>query len=405
MTFAQYLEQKALIPEGKIRYYLRWVSFYNDGESLHDFCHRLGERYTSGLIEQARHAVKLYLYYNDKVKDITENPSSQSPESKQSIERWYSLEKSFRTRMRLKHRSWQTEKTYWIWIQRYRRFLSGKDLKQTTNMDIVNYLSSLAVDGNVAPATQELAFNAILFLYREVLNRSIENLDVAIRSRKTRRLPEVLTRGEVSRLIQNLNGVNKLMAKLIYASGIRLNECLSLRVKDLDFERQILIVRNGKGDKDRKTLLPQDLHHDLQIQLQHARRLWEVDRQSRSTGVEVPYAIQRKYPHAIFDWSWFWLFPSSRYSKNPRTGNYGRFHLYPTTFQRSITQAVKLAQISKKASAHTLRHSFATHLLEAGYDIRTIQKLLGHSRLETTMIYTHVAEISSLGVHSPLSSL
>jgi integron integrase len=268
--------------------------------------------------------------------------------------------------------------------------------------DIERFLSHLAVEGRVAVSTQNQAFNALLFLFRHVFDKEIQGLDAAVRSRRPRRLPVVLSRQEAMRLLDAMKGTTKLIASLIYGGGLRLEECLRLRIKDVDFERGFLTVRRGKGDKDRQTLFAETVRDLLQDHILAARTIYDEDRKNNLEGVWMPEALDLKYPNAGKEWAWFWVFPSVGLSVDPETKKIRRHHLFPSTVQKAFKQALDKTGIAKQASVHTLRHSFATHLIEAGYDIRTVQELLGHTSLQTTMIYTHVANKNKLGVISPL---
>jgi integron integrase len=307
--------------------------------------------------------------------------------------------------MRLKHLSLRTEKTYLAWIARFLAFTANLESQTLTEENLKHYLSYLAVERKVSAATQKQAFNALLFLYRNVLSREIIGLQSVIPSRKPRKLPVVLTKEELRRIFRHLSGTSRLIAAVIYGGGLRLQECLCLRVKDLDFARNCLVIRAGKGEKDRETVLPERLVGELKRHLARVRTLHERDRRQSLAGVWIPEALARKYSGAKSDWSWFWVFPSSKLSIDPLSGVVRRHHLYPSTVQKAFHQAVTRAGLVKQATVHTLRHSFATHLVEKGYDIRTIQELLGHADVSTTMIYTHVATKNKLGVSSPLDTL
>jgi integron integrase len=307
--------------------------------------------------------------------------------------------------MRLQHYSLRTERTYLSWVNRFRSYVGSREPRSLTADDLRRFLSYLAVEGKVAAATQKLAFNALLFFYRNVLGVEIDGLGTVVPSHVPRRLPVVLTTEELRRVFGSMDGIHRLMATLIYGSGLRLQECLSLRVKDIDFARRCVTIRGGKGDKDRQTVLPEAVCGELQSQLARARQGFDRDRRSGVQGVELPGALERKLPGAGREWPWFWVFPASRLSIDPRTRAVRRWHVYPTTLQRAFREAVLASGITKHATVHTLRHSFATHLIENGYDIRTIQELMGHADISTTMIYTHVATKNKLGVASPADAL
>lgn len=314
--------------------------------------------------------------------------------------------------IRLKHHSIRTEKTYLGWTRRFLDFVERQKLAQIANRQPVltsdhvrAYLSYLAVERRVSAATQEQALNALLVLYRTILHIEIDGLSSVLRAKKRQRLPVVLSRDEVGRLLKNLQQPYRMMASLMYGAGLRLEECLSLRVKDINFDNGSIEVRSGKGGKDRITVLPQSLERDLKEYLRELRLHWEEARKRDLPGVFLPEALGKKYPTLSVDWSWYWLFPSRGPSTNTRTGQVAFWHMHQSVLQKKIRQGIQMAGITKLASAHTLRHSFATHLLEDGYDIRTIQELLGHSNVQTTMIYTHVAVRNKRGVRSPLENI
>jgi integron integrase len=244
--------------------------------------------------------------------------------------------------------------------------------------------------------------NALLFFYRHVLEKEVGSISDVIRSKRGRRLPTVLIKDDVVRLIGALHGIYGLMAQIIYGGGLRLKECLRLRIKDVEFEKNTLMIRGAKGDKDRQTILPETVQQNLREHLSKVRKLYDADRQSNVAGVYLPGALSRKYPKADTEWIWYWVFPSANLAVDPRANVVRRHHLSGSNLQKAIKKAVAALGIDNKVSVHTLRHSFATHLLENGYDIRTIQLLLGHASLQTTMIYTHVAHKNFLGVRSPL---
>lgn len=313
-----------------------------------------------------------------------------------------SLLDQVRHRLRLLHYSLRTEEAYVQFIRRFILYHNKRHPNQMGVDEIRAFLSSLAVEGKVAASTQNVALSALLFLYREVLGRELEYIDGIERAKRPKRIPTVLTRDEVSRVLSHLHGTEHLMASLLYGSGLRLMECIRLRVKDVDFGYMQITVRDGKGEKDRRTVLPAPLIEPLKRHLRRVQFLHEEDVECGYGRVLLPYALERKYPNASTEWGWQWVFPGKKLSKDPRSGIVRRQHASEDGLQRAIRRAVKQAGITKRASSHTLRHSFATHLLENGYDIRTIQELLGHMDVSTTMIYTHVLNRGGRGVKSPL---
>jgi integron integrase len=309
-----------------------------------------------------------------------------------------------RDRLRVKHYSIRTETQYIQWIKRFILFHGKRHPKDMGAPEIEAYLTHLAVAGNVAAATQNQALSAILFLYRDVLGMDLPWMTKITRAKRPKRLPVVLTRSEVQRVLDHMNGVYGLMARLLYGSGMRLMECVRLRVKDVEFERLEIIVRDGKGAKDRVTMLPQSVVEELQTHLQKRRALFEADSKLGKAAVYLPDALARKYPNAAASWAWQYIFASGGFSVDPRSGEERRHHIDEKLLQRAMKKAIHAAGINKLATPHTLRHSFATHLLERGQDIRTIQELLGHKDVATTMIYTHVLNKGGRGVVSPLDT-
>jgi integron integrase len=303
---------------------------------------------------------------------------------------------------RLRHFSPRTEKAYAGWIRRFIRFHRRRHPREMGAPEVEAFLSSLARDRAVSASTQNQALSALLFLYNAVLGVGISAVDGVVHAKRPVRVPVVLSRTEVARLLGRLDGACWLVASLMYGSGLRLLECAQLRVKDLDLERLELTVRDGKGRKDRVTVLPLALQAPLSAHLALARRQHQEDLAAGCGSVALPDALRSKYPRACVEWGWQWVFPATRHYDDRATGERRRHHLHESVVQKAIKQAVRAAGIVKPASAHTLRHSFATHLLEAGYDIRTIQELLGHRDVATTMIYTHVLNRGGRGVRSPL---
>ena len=307
-----------------------------------------------------------------------------------------------REQIRLRHYSIRTEQAYVSWIKRYILFHDKKHPKDMDKAEIEAFLTYLAKDLNVSSSTQNQAFNALLFLYNQVLSKSLDDKINAVRAKKPRRLPTVMTNEEAMKVVKGLSGSNKLMAKLLYGSGLRLMECLRLRVKDIDFGMNQIMVRDGKGKIDRVTLLPESTKLKLIEHLERVKTVYENDLSQGYGKVYLPYALSRKYPNANRDWGWQYVFPSKSLSKDPRTGEIRRHHIHENSLQKAVKKAVRLARIIKPVSCHTFRHSFATHLLEDGYDIRTVQELLGHKDVSTTMIYTHVLNKGGKAVRSPI---
>ncbi|MCB9107394.1 MAG: integron integrase [Anaerolineales bacterium] len=303
--------------------------------------------------------------------------------------------------LRRKHYSLRTEEAYVYWVKRYILFHNKRHPQEMARPEIEAFLNHLAVTENVAASTQNQAFSALLFLYQHVLNIDIQNVN-ALRAKKPKRLPVVMTKQECQSVIAALSGTYQLMAKLLYGSGLRLTECLRLRVKDVDFAQNHLVVRAGKGDKDRVTLLPDNLKPEITSHLHRVNLQHQDDLKQGYGQVYLPNALARKYPNADRDWAWQYVFPSRNLSNDPRSNIIRRHHASESGLQKAVRQAAKQVGLTKPVGPHTFRHSFATHLLENGYDIRTVQELLGHKDVRTTMIYTHVLNQGPMGVRSPL---
>jgi len=310
-----------------------------------------------------------------------------------------------RERIRVKHYSIRTEQSYIDWIKRFIWFHGKKHPSAMGETEIQAFLSHLATERNVTASTQNQALSALLFLYREVLGQELAWLDSITRAKKPSRLPTVLTRVEVRSVLAQLDGTFGLMSNLIYGSGMRLMECVRLRIKDIDFHYKQITVRDGKGQRDRVTMLPESLCEPLRLHLERVKTLHEHDLAHGYGAAYLPDALERKYPNAMTEWGWQYAFPAARISLDPRSNKKRRHHFNEQSLQRAIKNAVRAARVVKPASTHTLRHSFATHLLENGYDIRTVQELLGHQDVSTTMIYTHVLNKGGRGVSSPLDGL
>jgi integron integrase len=310
-----------------------------------------------------------------------------------------------RARIRVKHYSIRTEDQYVFWIKRFIYFHDKRHPREMGAPEVEAFLSDLAVNGRVAASTQNQALSALLFLYKEVLEIALPWLDNITRAKPSKHLPVVLTPAEVRAVLDRMDGTHGLMARLLYGTGMRLMECVRLRVKDVDFGRNEILIRDGKGAKDRVTMLPAALAGPLQEHLARRRIIYEDDLRDGKAEVWLPDALEKKYPHAPTEWAWQFVFCSGSHSTDPRSGRVRRHHIDEKLLQRAMKKAVTAARLAKPATPHTLRHSFATHLLEGGSDIRTVQELLGHSDVSTTMIYTHVLNKGGHGVTSPLDRL
>ncbi len=310
-----------------------------------------------------------------------------------------------REALHARHYSLRTERAYCAWVRRFIYFHHVRHPGEMGGPEINAFLTHLAVAENVSASTQNQALAALLFLYRHVLDREVGDLDGVIRARHSAKVPVVMTRTEVREVLAQLAGDKWLIASLLYGCGLRLLECLRLRVKDIDFSRGEITVHDGKGGKDRVTMLPASLADPLQHHLVSVKTIHQADLADGWGRVLLPNALDRKYPNVPADWRWQWVFPQANRWKNSRTGEEGRHHVHETLVQRAVKEAVSRAGVVKHVGCHTFRHSFATHLLDAGYDIRTIQELLGHKDVRTTMIYTHVLNRGGQGVRSPLDSL
>lgn len=307
-----------------------------------------------------------------------------------------------RQSLRTKHYSIRTEEVYLGWVRRFIAFHGRRHPRDMAHVEVSAFLSHLAVEGDVSASTQNQALSSILYLYREVLGIDLPWMQDVVRAKRPRKLPVVLTRSEVQRLLLQTSGDTGLVARLLYGTGMRLLEGCRLRIKDVDLERRIIVVRDGKGAKDRVTVLPGSLVDELELQVRRAAEAFRIDQAAGADGVWLPNALARKYPSASKEMHWHYLFPAERLSVDPRSGARRRHHIDEQRVQRTVRQAGVRAALAKPVSPHTLRHSFATHLLESGYDIRTVQELLGHSDVSTTQIYTHVLNRGGLSVRSPL---
>ena len=310
-----------------------------------------------------------------------------------------------REHLRYLHYSLRTEEAYVHWIRAFVRFHRMRHPREMGGPQVEAFLSWLSAERSVSVSTHRQALSALLFLYQRVLGQQLPWMQSIGRPHRRPRVPVVLSRSEVAAVLAGLEGTHRILAQLLYGTGMRIAEALQLRVKDVEFDRRVIVVRSSKGGKDRVVMLPAALEPGLREQLRHARAVWEADARAGRGGVQMPDALERKYPRAGASWAWFWVFPQAGHSVCPRTGAVRRHHLFDQTFQRGFKRAVQAAGIERPATPHTLRHSFATHLLQSGSDIRTVQQLLGHSDVSTTMIYTRVLEVAGGAVRSPLDAL
>lgn len=337
--------------------------------------------------------------------DPTTNRYSVARESQSCIHQPPRLLDRVRQVIRARHYSRRTEKAYVGWIRRFILFHGKRHPTEMGEAEITSFLSYLATQRRVSASTQNQALSALLFLYRAVLNKDLDWLSGIVRAKKPLRLPTILTHEEVHRIFLHMRGAPLLMVSLMYGSGLRLLECCRLRIKDIDFARKEITVRDGKGRKDRITMLPSSLRSSLSQHIARVKKQHDGDLGKGCGSVELPYAIGSKYPRAAWEWCWQWVFPATRYYFDRLSNRHRRHHLHESVVQRAVKEAVRASGIAKPASCHTLRYSFATHLLEAACDIRSIQELLGHSDISTTMIYTHVLNKGGRGVRSPLDEL
>ena len=364
---------------------------------------RKQENVNDGLVRQAQDAIQLYLYHFKDGVRFREVRFGKANNAALSSAK--NVLADMKRLIRVKHYSYSTEQTYLDWARRFLDYASKdkkKNVAEYDGEDVKNFLSHLALRHKVSSSTQNQAFNALLFLFREVLRQNLEDLSGTVRAKRGVRLPAVLTVDEVKAMFSHLSGRGLLIGQLLYGSGLRLMECARLRVKDIEFEGNLVFVRSGKGDNDRTTMLPQSVREELKGHLKQVRALHEKDLSEGHGEVHLPDALARKYPNAGKEWAWQYVFPAKNLSVDPRSGKIRRHHITDKAIQAAIGKAIKVAGIEKHATVHTLRHSFATHLLMNGVNIREVQDLLGHKSVETTMIYTHVLRTMSNAPKSPL---
>ncbi len=410
-----FFQKVKAVPRDKVKYYVGWLTKFlqfhkgaldevsdKDVKAFGDFLEAGG--YKGWQVNQAQEAVFLYIeqFLRRKI-SFTDN--NRGNNTCCAVKTWAEAKNIFIQKMRLRHYAYNTEKSYREWIRRFLLYTRVRSPMTARPEHVKRFLTYLAIERKVTSSTQNQAFNALLFLYREVLGKEFSDFRNTIRAKQSTRIPVVLTKQEIKEVFKHLAGKHALMLKLIYASGIRISECVRLRVKDLDFGNQSLIVRSGKGDKDRVTLLPEFLHSQLKTHLKAVKAIHDQDMEKGYGVVYLPEALARKYPNAGREWGWQYVFPADNLTVDPRSGVVRRHHVGRQALQRAMKGAVRKADIAKAASVHTLRHSFATHLLEAGYDIRTVQHLLGHKDISSTMIYTHVLKQGPGGVKSPAEFL
>ena len=418
--FQKFLVSRRLVPEKNVSYYASWVSkflaFSNDKKELNqdlrvkEFLNRLGSKknIADWQVQQAKQALQLYIE-----NFLNSNTSTALPGFSQKGKIDHDLPQTLdkmREAIRIKHYSYKTERSYIGWAKRFYDYVLNVEKKDVHayglgSSDIRNFLSHLAVKQRVSSSTQNQAFNALLFLFRNVLKIEPGDLSKTVRAKRGIKLPVVLTVEEVQELFKHVKGKNLLILQLLYGSGLRLMEVARLRVKDIDFNSNLLFVRGGKQDKDRSTMLPQHVKEKLRLHLQEVKALHEKDLKAGYGEVSLPDALERKYPNAAKDWCWQYVFPAANLSVDPRGGKIRRHHTGEKSIQNSVRTATQKAGIAKHVTVHTLRHSFATHLLMDGVNIREIQGLLGHKNVDTTMIYTHVLRNIANVPKSPLDNL
>ena len=419
--FQKFLVERKLAPEGQVSFYALWASRFLSFSNRHQdkaielrkrlFLDSLTkeQKLQNWQVNQADNAVGLYLNHFLSGDTSSLSPNAESV-SQNRFPDYQGTRQKLREAIRIKHYAYSTERTYLEWFHRFYTYVTatkGKDWQKSgaDETDVRDFLSHLAIRQRVSSSTQNQAFNAMLFLFREVLKISLQDLSKTVRAKRGPKMPVVLTQDEVKGLLNKLGGKDLLIIQLLYGTGMRLMELARLRVQDIDFGLNSIIVRAGKGDKDRMTIMPEFVRKSLKEHLARVKETHEKDLEMGHGEVYLPEGLDRKYPNAGKEWRWQYAFPAASLSVDPRTGKVRRHHISPSSIQKIVAEAVKKAGIVKHASVHTLRHSFATHLLMSGVNIREVQELLGHKNVETTMIYTHVLRNMSKAPMSPLDTL
>ena len=417
MEFEKFLKANNLVPMDKAKYYSNWADKFLHGinyreeainqNSITSFINsmRKDKRYAEWQIRQAESAVRIYIRNFLNLDTHSAVQTTAAEKKNQPALSWQEAILKVKECLRIRHYSYSTEKTYIDWIERFGKYTGKENADAITDEDVRNYMAYLAVKQRVSASTQNQGFNAILFFFRYALEREMGDMKDNVRAKRPFRLPVVFSTAEVAKIISNINGTAALMAKLMYGCGLRLNECMRLRVNSIDLGRGLLFVRAAKGDKDRMIPMPVSIREELKSHLERLKELHEKDISLGYGEVHMPEALDRKYPNAAKEFGWQWFFPSMKLSVDPRTGKVMRHHVMDCAFQKLIKRAMGKTGVNKHGSCHSLRHSYATHLLENGTDIKVIQELLGHSSLETTMIYTHVSQKKLAVVESPLDRL
>ena len=407
--FLNVLKEKQ-IPEPDTNAYKKWLRFYFDfcskyhfteieKDTLPHFLQKLKEKNQPDVQrKQAQNAITLFYEMLAGGKKSGDKNSSVNPE-----EIWNNLLSDLYKEIKIRHYSPKTLKTYYNWTRSFKRYLTKKDPESLDSSDVKSYLEYLAIKKKVTRATQNQAFNALLFFYRHVLNKEFGDMSDTFRPKQRRRIPVVLSREEIDKIFEHLEHPCLLIAKILYGCGLRLSEGITIRIHNLNLEDEMLTIQSGKGDKARTIPIPKSIINDLKDHIENLKKLHKKDIKAGYTGVFMDGALETKYKNSAKEFAWQWLFPAKNLTLIPDKKEIRRYHFHETSFQRKIKKAVTKAQLTKRASAHTLRHSFATHLLKAGYNIRTIQEALGHSNVQTTMIYTHtIKSLQPKEIKSPL---